>query len=211
MATIDRPSDLRPTPKAKGRTGRLEMAVAGSALAVGAGAMAVLAFSRRVRYAEQVEIAASADDLYDHLRFQARLMRRSAWPTETGSDCALEGEDGKVGARTVFHTRKGERFGHQELVALEPGRRVASALTSKGPPQKPRLAFELEPTGGGSTRVTLRFDNEIGRPFNVLLRLFGIVRWTRAMHRKDLAGLKRYAEPPYLAYDGSPVRGVSTA
>jgi hypothetical protein len=52
--------------------------------------------------------------------------------------------------------------------------------------------------------VRLEFDNTITRPFNVVLRLAGVTRWTRAMHRKDLAGLKRYAEPPHRTYTGDP-------
>lgn len=103
-------------------------------------------------------------------------MRWSAWPSETGSACACEGQDGSVGARTVFYTRKGARFGHQEIVELAPNRRVVLELESKGPPQRPVLTFELEPAGADGTRVVLHFVNHISRPFNVLLRLFGIVR-----------------------------------
>ncbi|MEM1106762.1 MAG: hypothetical protein AAGH87_10260 [Pseudomonadota bacterium] len=31
-------------------------------------------------------------------------------------------------------------------------------------------------------------------PFHVALRLFGVVGWTRAMHMKDLDGLRRFVE-----------------
>jgi hypothetical protein len=64
------------------------------------------------------------------------------------------------------------------------------------------LAFELQPLGDDRTRVLLHFDNEIPRPFNLLLRVAGIVRWTRGMHVKDLQGLKAYAEPPHRTYAG---------
>lgn len=60
------------------------------------------------------------------------------------------------------------------------------------------------PLAPGRTRVHAHFDNAIRRPFNLILRVAGIVRWTRAMHRKDLAGLKRYAEPPHRTYAGEP-------
>jgi uncharacterized protein YndB with AHSA1/START domain len=169
--------------------------------AFGAGA-AVFATPKRVRYTETIEIDAPADDIYDHIRFQERLMRWSAWPSETGSTCACEGVDGEIGARTVFLTRKGDRFGHQEVVGLDPGRRVELALESKGPPQRTKLAFELQPLGDSRTRVLLHFDNDIARPFNLLLRIAGVVRWTRGMHVKDLQGLKAYAEPPHKTYAG---------
>lgn len=163
--------------------------IGGAALVGGAGLLATFVTPKHVRYKESIDIDASAQDLYDHLRYQERLMRWSAWPSETGSACACEGEDGTVGARTVFYTKAGERFGHQEVVALEPGRRVEFTLVSKGPPHKPRLVFELQPLSPSRTRVVLHFDNGIMRPFNLLQRVLGIVRWTREMHRKDLQGL----------------------
>ncbi len=172
-----------------------------SLVALGAGA-AVFATPKRVRYTETIDIDAPAADIYDHIRFQERLMRWSAWPSETGSTCACEGVDGDVGARTVFFTKKGDRFGHQEVTALDPGRRVELALESKGPPQRTKLAFELQPLGESRTWVLLHFDNDIARPFNLLLRVAGIVRWTRGMHLKDLQGLKAYAEPPHRTYAG---------
>jgi uncharacterized protein YndB with AHSA1/START domain len=169
--------------------------------------VAILLVPVEVAYTEEITVQAPVAEVYDNIRFQARLMRWSAWPIETRSDCTVEGPDGEVGARTVF-LRPGarERFGHQEVTALESGRRVELRLTSKGPPQDPVLAFELEPLPGGATRVVLRFRNVIRRPFNVLLRLVGVVRWTRAMHRKDLDGLRRFSEPPHLTYGGEPAR-----
>jgi hypothetical protein len=177
---------------------------AGAGVALGSAVAATLATPRRVSYTEEMVVDAPVGEIYDHIRFQERLMRWSAWPSETGSACACEGPDGEVGARTVFFTKTGARFGHQEVTALEPGRRVELRLESKGPPQRPVLAFELEPLGDSRTRVTLRFDNRIAWPFNAVLRLAGVVRWTREMHRKDLAGLKRYAEPPHRTYTGEP-------
>lgn len=169
--------------------------------ALGAGA-AVFGTPKRVRYTESIEIDAPTGAIYDHIRLQERLMRWSAWPSETGSSCACEGVDGQVGARTVFFTKTGDRFGHQEVIALDPGRRVELALQSKGPPQRTKLAFELQPLSENRTKVLLHFENDITRPFNLLLRVAGVVRWTRSMHVKDLQGLKAYAEPPHRTYAG---------
>lgn len=182
----------------------------GIAVMAGLVVMAIMLTPTKVAYTEEVIIDAPVASVYDHIRFQERLMRWSAWPSETGSVCALEGQDGIVGARTVYY-EKGERFGHQEIVELDPSRRVVLTLESKGPPQLPVLAFNLEPIGSGSARVVLSFVNEIKRPFNLLLRLAGIVRWTRAMHRKDLSGLKRYAEPPHQTYTGEPATELIAA
>jgi hypothetical protein len=82
---------------------------------------------------------------------------------------------------------------------------VELALFSKGPPQRPVLRFDFVPLTGSRTEVRLIFQNTFWRPFNVILRLAGIVRWTRKMHLKDLDGLKRYSEPPFLTYIGRPV------
>lgn len=167
-------------------------------------AVAVLVTPRDVAYVEEATIAAPVSQVYDDIRFQARLMLWSAWPTETRSGCVVEGRDGEVGARTVFLRADGKRFGHQEVTALERDRRVELRLVGAGPPQRPVLTFELTPHGETETRVALRFRNRIPPPFNVILRLAGIVRWTRAMHRKDLDGLRRYSEPPHLTYAGEP-------
>lgn len=182
----------------------MEWMVGTAGLALGTAVAAAFATPKRVRYTESIDVNASVEKLYDLIRFQEHLMRWSAWPSETGSACVCEGVDGEVGARTVFFTGKDERFGHQEVTALEPNRRVELTLTGKGPPQKPKLTFELVPITPARTRVHAHFENEIARPFNVVMRVAGVVRWTRGMHRKDLGGLKRYVEPPHRTYAGEP-------
>lgn len=154
----------------------------------------VLLTPRVVEYVEVTDIKGPADKIYDAIRFQQDLMKWSAWPTETGSDCRAEGDDGEVGAQTVFLNKKGERFGFQEVTAMDAGRSVSFRLESKGPPHRPRLSFYLVPVTAESTRIVLVFRNDITPPFHVVLRLLGIVRWTREMHRKDLEGLTRFVE-----------------
>ncbi|MEM6334530.1 MAG: SRPBCC family protein [Planctomycetota bacterium] len=149
---------------------------------------------RVVEYAETIDIDGSSGQVYDAIRHQRKLMEWSAWPPETGSNCQVEGDDGQVGAQTVFLDNNGQRFGYQEVTALDEGRHVSFKLESKGPPHRPTLSFHLIPIGPEKTRVVLAFRNDITPPFHVLLRLFGIVRWTRQMHLKDLDGLKRFIE-----------------
>jgi uncharacterized protein YndB with AHSA1/START domain len=188
----------------------MEIALIVVVLVIASVAAAVILTPREVAYVETVSIGAPVAEVYDNIRYQDRLMRWSAWPSETRSECAVEGPDGDVGARTIFLRAGGkERFGYQEVTALDPARRVELRLTSKGPPQNPSLAFELSPTLGGQTEVVLRFRNTIPRPFNLILRLVGVVRWTRAMHKKDLRGLKRFSEPPHVTYAGTPVRDLA--
>jgi len=164
----------------------------------------------QVQYTETLVIEAAAQQLYDNTRLQSRLMDWSAWPSETGSTCSCENTDGEVGARTVFFT-KGRRFGHQEVTRLVDGRTVELALVSQGPPQQPLLRFDFHPLTDSRTEVRLSFSNTLRRPFNVILRVAGIVKWTRSMHVKDLQGLKRYSEPPFLTYVGQPVGAAAGA
>lgn len=161
----------------------------------------------RVTYTEEITVNAPAAEVYDDIRLQDRLMRWSAWPKETKSTCAVDtgaartGEDGSVGARTVFFT-KGKRVGHQEVVSLKENEEVAMTLVGPGPPHRPKLTFELRPEGPERTRVLAHFVNELPRPFNAIWRFARLSKWTREMHRKDLAGLKAFSEPPHKDADG---------
>ncbi|MEM6903376.1 MAG: SRPBCC family protein [Pseudomonadota bacterium] len=160
--------------------------------------LTMLLTPRVVEYVETVEINGSPKQIYDAIRHQSQLMQWSAWPSETGSSCQVAGEDGVIGAQTVFFDKKGRRFGHQTVEALTAPSFVEFSLESKGPPHTPILAFHVVPNlaeaGADHCTVVLHFRNAIMPPFHVLLRLLGVVRWTREMHLKDLDGLKRYVE-----------------
>lgn len=166
--------------------------------------VAVIFVPTNIRYCESVLISAPIQSVYDNVRYQEDLMNWSAWPSTTNSTCSLAGLDGQKGAQTVFFS-KGKRFGHQELIDLVENKSATFTLESKGPPQKPVLTFLFEQVSNEQTKVTIDFSNQLSRPFNVLLRVLGIVRWTRQMHVKDLQGLKQYCEPPYLTYIGQAI------
>ena len=158
----------------------------------------------RVEYTEDITVNAPAAQVYDDIRLQEHLMRWSAWPQETKSTCTVEGPDGKVGAKTAFFT-KGKRVGHQEIVSLKENEEVVLTLVGPGPPHKPKLTFELKSLGADRTRVLAHFVNELPRPFNAIWKFAGLTKWTREMHKKDLAGLKSFAEPPHKDMTGSVV------
>ncbi|MEL6537822.1 MAG: hypothetical protein AAFQ98_20545, partial [Bacteroidota bacterium] len=60
------------------------------------------------------------------------------------------------------------------------------------------LHFYFVPAENGKTEVRLWFDNLLKKPSHIFPHLFGIIRWTHAMHLKDLAGLKEFAEKNVL-------------
>lgn len=157
-----------------------------------------------VEYTEKISVGAPLKDVYDDIRLQEHLMRWSAWPKETKSTCTVEGADGKIGVKTVFFT-KGKRVGHQEVVRLKENEEVVLTLVGPGPPHKPKLTFELRPEGERRTRVMAHFVNELPRPFNAIWKFAGLTKWTREMHRKDLAGLKAFSEPPHRDMNGDVV------
>jgi len=147
-----------------------------------------------VCYSEKIIVDAPIEQVYDNIRLQERLMLWSAWPEATGSTCALENTDGNVGARTVFFN-KGKRFGHQEIIDLKPSEKVSLTLVNSGPlKHTPYLDFNLYALSKTQTEVTLNFVNTYQKPFQVPAKLFGIVKWTRALQIKDLEGLKTYSE-----------------
>jgi hypothetical protein len=167
------------------------------------GAIAAFATPRTVEYVETIVIKGNITEVFDAIRFQGRLMQWSAWPSQTGSTCNVECDDGKIGAKTVFFDKTGQRFGHQEVTTLLNGTTVSMILKSKGPPQKPELHFHLAALDDDTTQVILYFHNAIMPPLNVLLRVFGVVKWTREMHQRDLDGLKRFVEQG-VRYTGEP-------
>lgn len=165
--------------------------------------VALILTPRIVEYVETTTIDAPAAQVYDSIRRQRDVMRWSAWPSETGARCDVVGEDGVVGAQIVYLDKKGRRFGAQTVIDLAPQRRIAFTLESKGPPHKPAMRFHLIAVAPDRTDVVMHFRNAIAPPFHVALRVAGVVRWTRAMHRKDLDGLKRFVERAE-DYDGAP-------
>ncbi|MEM6612754.1 MAG: hypothetical protein AAF652_10975 [Cyanobacteria bacterium P01_C01_bin.72] len=160
---------------------------------------------RVVEYVETITIKGSDAEIYDAIRYQESLMEWSAWPSETSSTCHVEAQDGEVGAMTVFVDKKGKRFGHQTVEKLSSCRYVSFGLESKGPPHTPTLNFYITPQSNNGCVVMLHFRNHITPPFHVMLRLFGIVKWTREMHLKDLDGLRRYVENAEN-YKGQPLQ-----
>jgi uncharacterized protein YndB with AHSA1/START domain len=147
-----------------------------------------------VRYSEKIAVDAPIEQVYDNIRLQERLMQWSAWPEATGSTCSLENTDGEVGARTVFFNQ-GKRFGHQEIIDLKTNQKVSMTLVNSGPlKHTPYLDFDLHPISESKTEVRLNFVNTYHRPFQVPAKLFGIVKWTRALQIKDIEGLKKYSE-----------------
>lgn len=147
-----------------------------------------------VRYSEKIVVNAPIQQVYDHIRLQEDLMQWSAWPEATGSTCSVENTDGSVGARTVFFN-KGKRFGHQEIIDLQPNTKVSMTLVDSGPlKHTPYLDFDLRAISDSQTEVTLRFVNTYQRPFQVPAKLFGVVKWVRELQIKDLERLKAYSE-----------------
>ncbi|GJD93609.1 hypothetical protein [Methylobacterium iners] len=166
----------------------------------------------RVAYTEEIIVEAPIRDVYDDIRIQEHLMRWSAWPKETKSTCTVEGADGQIGAKTAFFT-KGKRVGYQEVVSLKEDQEVALVLHGPGPPHRPELTFELRALTEHRTQVLAHFVNELPRPFNAIWKFAGLSKWTREMHRKDLAGLRAFSEPPHRDNNGRvvgrPPRGVN--
>jgi len=172
----------------------MKIVLIGLLLLVGLGFGVVIFLPNTVRYSEKIIVNAPIDQVYDNIRFQERLMLWSAWPEATGSTCSLENADGRVGARTVFFN-KGQRFGHQEIIRLDPNSKVSMTLVNSGPlKHTPYLDFDLHALSKDQTEVTLKFVNTYQKPFQVPAKLLGIVKWTRDLQIKDLEGLKNYSE-----------------
>ena len=173
---------------------KMKIVLIGLLLLVGLGFGVVIFLPNTVRYSEKIIVNAPIDQVYDNIRFQERLMLWSAWPEATGSTCSLENADGRVGARTVFFN-KGQRFGHQEIIRLDPNSKVSMTLVNSGPlKHTPYLDFDLHAHSKDQTEVTMKFVNTYQKPFQVPAKLLGIVKWTRDLQIKDLEGLKNYSE-----------------
>jgi len=159
-------------------------------------ALLILVFKlpTKIQYIEEIDIKAPIKTVYDAIRYQEKLMKWSAWPSETKSQCAVKNVDGQVGAQTVY-LQKGKQFGYQEVTQLIENEKVSFYLTSKAPfEQDTRMHFLLKEINESQTKVSLYFDNTLKKPSHVFPHVFGIIKWTHNMHLKDLAGLKKFAE-----------------
>lgn len=134
----------------------------------------------------------------------------SAWPSETGSNCKVEGDDGTIGAQTIYLDKKNNKFGFQEILDMDANSKVAFPIESKGPTQKTLLEFYVSPKSDNTSSVILYFHNEFPWMVHLAVRLFGIARWTRGMHVKDLNGLKHYVENNET-YEGQPLGQTKAA
>lgn len=123
-------------------------------------------------------------------------MEWSAWPTETNSLCAVENQDGKVGAQTIYMNQKGKKFGYQEITGLIEDETVSFYLKSFVAPfeEDVRLDFKLKPLTDTQTEVNMWFREKLKKPAFLIAYFGGIIDWVRRMHLKDLAGLKKYVE-----------------
>lgn len=148
--------------------------------------------SNEIRYSERVRIGAPREVVFDAILKQEELMAWSAWPEATGADCRVEGEDGVIGTKLVFLS-KGKPAGSQTVTQAVENESVTLELEDASPfGQQPTVKFLVEE--GDGTEVTLQFVNVIRRPFHLVVKGVGIAAWTRELHRKDLQGLKTFAE-----------------
>lgn len=163
------------------------------ALAIG---IVVFLVSNKVHYHEVITIAAPLHRVFAAIQCQQDLMRWSAWPAATQSTCRLVGADNQVGA-TIEFLKNGKVQGSQTITDLSPNERVTVALTDPSPfGQRPCVTFHVRALSNAQTETVLEFNNTMRRPFHLLLKLIGVVRWVREMHRKDLVGLKAFCEAP---------------
>jgi uncharacterized protein YndB with AHSA1/START domain len=156
----------------------------------------VLILPNKVQYIEKITVDSPVSKVYDAIRYQEQLMVWSAWPSETNSQCFLQGEDGKVGARTVY-SKNGKEFGYQEITSLSKNEEIVFRLKSYVAPfeKEVKLTFILIPLPDHDcTEVILWFDEVLKKPHFLIAYFGGIINWVHSMHLKDLQGLKKFVE-----------------
>lgn len=145
-----------------------------------------------------VVIDAPADTVFSLVNNFHEFNRWSPWAErDPDTQYRFEGPDSGVGAK-LFWSSEQLNDGSQEIVASEPGRRVATALDF-GDMGTANAAFTLEPAGDG-VKVTWGFDVKHG--MNPVDRYMGLMmnRWVGADYDAGLANLKALAEslPPVV-------------
>lgn len=63
-------------------------------------------------WTETIDIDAPAEDVFDAMLDQDRVMSWSAWPEATGFTCSVEGDSRSPGSEIVFRDKKGSRKLH---------------------------------------------------------------------------------------------------
>jgi uncharacterized protein YndB with AHSA1/START domain len=138
--------------------------------------------------------SAAPDTVYGIASGFGRFNEWSPW-FELDSQAAYtySGPASGVGARMAWTSDKPDvGSGSQEIVAVEPGRKVTTRLDF-GEQGQATSTLTIEPDGAGS-RVTWAFDTSFEGDF--LGRYFGLLfdRWIGAGYEKGLARLKAVAE-----------------
>lgn len=138
--------------------------------------------------------SASPATVYEIVSGFGRFNEWSPWfELDPQAEYTYAGPPSGVGARLSWTSEKPDvGSGSQEIVAVEPGRKVTTRLDFVGQGQA-TSTMTIEPEGTGS-RVTWAFDTSFEGDF--LGRYFGLLfdRWIGADYEKGLARLKALAE-----------------
>lgn len=164
------------------------LVLAGIVLAVGA------TLARHVTVARATVINAPENQIFPYVNSLRRFNQWSPWAVrDPKAQYNFSGPESGVGARMEWksdHPDLGS--GSQEIVASEPNRHVESQL-DMGDMGRAEAAYDLDPSGAG-TRVTWRFDTDVGA--NPLMRWMGLTfdRLVGADYQTGLERLRKLVE-----------------
>ena len=150
----------------------------------------------RYDVSRSVTVRRDPQSVYEYLRFLKNQDHWSPWgKKDPNMKKEFRGTDGTVGATSIWDGNKEVGAGEQEILSLDPGRRIDSELRFLKPWKSTSQAYlEVEPEGDDATRVRWGFTGRNGFPMRIMMLFMSMDKMVGKDFETGLANLKELLE-----------------
>ena len=134
--------------------------------------------------------------VYDYVKQLKKQPEWSVWDKmDPNSEHTYTGTDGEVGFVSAWKGNKDVGSGEQEIIAVDPGKRIDYELRFKEPFESTSKAYTTFNTvGSDQTEVTMGFEGEMVYPMRLMLLFVNMDKTLGADFQGNLENLKEVIE-----------------